>query len=562
MKKTVSGFLSLLLTLCLLCGCFCASASAEPEEVTLSLVSYRELQKTPVAWYETDVYKWIFDQIADKYGYRINLEYDCYDNDKLNLMYASGELPDIVYFYTAAQVQTVMDNGYALNLAPLLEEYAPHVLDEKFAERNSLMQSLAGGEDNGLYFIPTTFGLEMRGGGQNSVRGYAVNWEWYKEIGAPDITNDADYIDALAQMVEKHPQTADGKPVYGYGYIDDFNNWTSVRAFPTNESLVNQWTFSGYLYMEGMDDNVLYNGYTNTERSTFWQEMRFANALYNKGLLDPDSFTQTNAELVAKIEAGQYAGVTGDNSANGYVVAPATGAMLFGNKIHLAGYYPDQQVFVSSFSENWKAALAWIDYMHTEEAERALYSGIEGVHWNYVDGVPTLTDETIAMYQENGDALKQSGVAVTTAIRVSQPGVSHSDGYPLSLFDTDEMRAASLTPILKDYSDYYGVSYPSQARQKLVEEGKIIDHSHNFSQLVAVAREPIPTDILRILTKCNDVVYTAVPKLVMAATQEEFNAIQEQVLADLEKAGEPEAWAWASEAQAKAHSLVDPIIGK
>lgn len=562
MKKTVSGFLSLLLTLCLLCGCFCASASAEPEEVTLSLVSYRELQKNPVAWYETDVYKWVFDQIADKYGYRINLEYDCYDNDKLNLMYASGELPDIVYFYSATQVQTVMDNGYALNLAPLLEEYAPHMLDEKFAQRNELMQSLAGGEDNGLYFIPTTYGLELRGGGQNSIRGYAVNWEWFKEIGAPDIPNDAAYIDALAQMVEKHPQTADGKPVYAFGYTDDFSTWTSWRAFPTNESLLNMWTFSGYLYMEGLDDNVLYNGYTNTERSTFWQEMRFANTLYNKGLLDPDSFTQTGAERSAKIEAGQYAGVANDNSANGYVVAPATGAMLFGNKIHLAGYYPDQQVFVSSSSENWKAALAWIDYMHTEEAERALYSGIEGVHWNYVDGVPTLTDETIAMYQENGDALKKSGVADTTPIRISQPGMSHSDGYPLSLFETDEMRAASMTPIMKDYSDYYGVSYPSQARQKLVDEGKIIEHSHNFSQLVAVAREPIPTDILRILTKCNDVVYTAVPKLVMAATEEEFNAIQEQVLADLEKAGEPEAWAWASEAQAKAHSLVDPIIGK
>ena len=562
MKKTVSGFLSLLLTLCLLCGCFCASASAEPEEVTLSLVSYRELQKNPVAWYETDVYKWIFDQIADKYGYRINLEYDCYDNDKLNLMYASGELPDIVYFYSATQVQTVMDNGYALNLAPLLEEYAPHMLDEKFAQRNELMQSLAGGEDNGLYFIPTTYGLELRGGGQNSVRGYTVNWEWFKEIGAPDIPNDAAYIDALAQMVEKHPQTEDGKPVYAFGYTDDFNDWTCLRAFPTNESLLNMWTFSGYLYMEGLDDNVLYNGYTDTERSTFWQEMHFANALYNKGLLDPDSFTQTGAERTAKIEAGQYAGVATDNSANGYVVAPATGAMLFGNKIHLAGYYPDQQVFVSSSSENWKAALAWIDYMHTEEAERALYSGIEGVHWNYVDGVPTLTDETIAMYQENGDAIKKSGVANTTPIRISQPGMSHSDGYPLSLFETDEMRAASMTPILKDYSDYYGVSYPSQARQKLVEEGKIIDHSHNFSQLVAVAREPIPTDILRILTKCNDVVYTAVPKLVMAANQEEFDAIQEQVLADLEKAGEPEAWAWASEAQAKAHSLVDPIIGK
>ena len=561
MKKALAKVLTCTLLLSLVCGLGFTVRADEAKDVTLSLVSYRELQTEPVPWYETDVYKWIFDQIEKEYGYRITVDYDRYDEDKLNLMFSSAELPDIVYFYTANQAQIVLENGYALNLAPLMEEYAPHMLDEKFAQRNALMQSLAGGEDGGLYFVPTTFGLELSGGGVDSPRGYAVEWDWYKEIGAPEITDDESYIAALTAMVAAHPTTEDGKPVYAYGYYDDFSTWTQWRSAFTKESFVNPWTLSGYLYSEGLDDNVLYNGYTNTERSTFWQEMRFANKLYLAGLLDPDSFTQTSAEYSTKRNAHQYAGTSGSSTNNGYEVIPSTGELFFANKIHLAGYYPDQQVFVSSDSDNWQAALAWIDYMHTDEAQRALYSGIQGVHWDYDEnGVPTLKPETIAMKAENGDALKISGVQVTTPIRITQPAVLAADGYPLSLFETDEVRIASMNDLQKDFSAFYGVQYPSQARQKLLEEGLIIDHSHNFSQLTAIAREPIPADILRILTKCNDVMYAAIPDLVMAESGEAFEAVQARVLDDLQKVNEPEAWAWLTEAQAAAHELVDPII--
>ncbi|MDO4741525.1 MAG: hypothetical protein Q4A66_12735, partial [Eubacteriales bacterium] len=272
-----------------------------------------------------------------------------------------------------------------------------------------------------------------------------------------------------------------------------------------------------------------------------------------------------------KSNAGQYAGAssgdgkafdaaTNPDSTSAMIVVPSPGAMFFANKIHKAGYYPDQQVFISSQSENWEAALAWIDYMHTDEAQRMLFSGIEGVHWNYVDGVPTLTEETIAMKAAGGDPLANSGVGVTTAIRISQPAELHADGYPLSLFETDENRAASMYPAEIEYSEHYGVAYPSLARQQLVDEGKIINHSINYSQLTATAREPIPSDILRILTKCNDIVYRAIPDLVTAETQEEFDAVQAKVLADLESAGEPEAWAWMCEAQAAAHAKVDPVV--
>ena len=58
----------------------------------------------------------LLTQIEKEYGYRITVDYDRYDEDKLNLMFSSAELPDIVYFYTANQAQIVLEN-VAIRLA-------------------------------------------------------------------------------------------------------------------------------------------------------------------------------------------------------------------------------------------------------------------------------------------------------------------------------------------------------------------------------------------------------------------------------------------------------------
>ena len=42
-----------------------------------------------------------------------------------------------------------------------------------------------------------------------------------------------------------------------------------------------------------------------------------------------------------------------------------------------------------------------------------LYSGFEGVHWNMVDGVPTLTEEVIAAKAAGGDEWTKTGIGQT-----------------------------------------------------------------------------------------------------------------------------------------------------
>lgn len=566
------AFVAALVMLMSLCS-FSLAETTEVKEVTLTLASYRSLQESPVLWWETETMQNILKAVEEKHGYRVSFDTTIYDADKMNLLFISGDLPDIVYFAKKEQANIVLENEMALNLKPLLEEYAPNMLLDMYAQRNELISELAGGEEKGLYFVPNSFGTEYYNGGTALPRGYTVRWDYYKEIGAPAIESDDDYIAALAAMVAAHPTTPDGKPVYAYGTYQTFSEWY-FRAAMTKPALVNPWTFTGYLYMDGLDDNVLYNGYTNTERSAFWQDMVFMNKLYRMGLFDVDSFTQTADEHTAKIQAGQYVGTPtpsndlyntlvkeDPNTTASMVAIPSSNQLVFANKLHLAGYYPDQQYFISADSENWEAALAVFDIFHDPMMQRIQYSGVEGVNWNYVDGVPTLTEETVRI-KNNSDENKYFGLDVRSPLRVNQPAVLCPDGYPINLFDTESMRSGAMNNAQKDMAEFYGVSYPAEACYNLVKEGKTIDYSLSNSQTVSIAREEMPNDIARILTKCNDICYSAIAKLVMAETDEEFKAVQDQVMADLAAVNEAKAWEWCQQAQAEARKIIDPVYSE
>jgi len=88
----------------------------------------------------------------------------------------------------------------------------------------------------------------------------------------------------------------------------------------------------------------------------------------------------------------------------------------------------------------------------------------------------------------------------------------------------------------------------------------LIDMSNDCAQLISSYMPSRPTDVNRIIEKINDILYRAIPELVMAKDKAEFAAIQAQVLKDLADAGEAEAWAWIQEEYAKASAVVRPIF--
>ncbi len=528
-------------------------------------------QTEPINWNETEIWQYILNYVKDNYGYEITPEWILYDKETVNLMLVSGELPDIVYLSGQETANTLVNSDYLVNINDY-RDMAPNIFSDTYEQRNEVIMSLTGNSEK-LYFLPTSMGVENVDGGANPGRGYTVNWAWYKEIGCPEIKNDDDYVNILTQMVANHPTNSEGEKVFAYGLRGDSFGYWFQRACFTYPAMMNYWTYDGFLFMDGYDDNVLYDGYINTDRSCYWQDMEFCWKLNQKGVFDTDSFTQTNDEFKAKMKTGRYAGcyrpvndlyngqkANDPDTLQGFLVVPSTNEMLFGNKLHLAGYFPDNYYAVAKRDAKNKdkeaASVALLDAWHNLDIQRLTYVGFEGKHWNYVDGVPTMTPEFQALRTSGDDSLAVLGIGVNR-LQFCQPAEKCSDGYAIDLAQMN--LADNLNKLQQDYSDYYKVSVPGLAIKKLVDEGKIIDHTVNYSQTVAIAREEMPSDISRILTKCNELYYNNMSKLITAPTWDDFKKIQKDMIDTVKSYGEQEAWEWCSKNHENARKVIKPI---
>lgn len=115
----------------------------------------------------------------------------------------------------------------------------PNLRSPLYANTIKLQQTLFPTEDNGVYFICPAVGIWNAKGGDGQYRGYIVRWDYYKEIGAPEINNDEDYLNALLKMYENHPVNENGKPNYPMGVYGNLKNMGGYRASFLTDVAVN-----------------------------------------------------------------------------------------------------------------------------------------------------------------------------------------------------------------------------------------------------------------------------------------------------------------------------------
>lgn len=548
--------------------------SATPDKaagpVTLTFGSAYKFQESP-NWLEFPAVKKMMSDL------NINISYTYYGSDKMGLMLASGDLPDIVAG-DQPSLSEILKNKMALNLDPLLKDHAPNMLLDIYKTRNELLRTLMGGPEKALYFLAPGMGPEYADGGKAGVRGYNIRWDYYKEIGCPPIDNDADYLTALERIHKLHPLTANGEPVYGVGVYDDLLQWCARASFVKTCAL-NPWTIYGYQYMAGWADTELYDGYTDTSRSAYWTDMAFYHKVYGKGLLDPDSFTMKYDQYTAKVANGQYLSTPGyklddlynaelkkdPNTLAGIVVVPSKGHVYFANMNHATGNAPTNYLFISAKSPNWEAALSLFNYISSPDNIRMFFSGIQDKDWHYDgNGIPVIADSTIQGRLNNTDDFQKSGIGgsggLKSLLMPITPDFPASDGYAVDLFFDPHYRSLGLSALQQDFDKYYGADYPSQACMKLVGPDGALDMRDDYVQTVSSGINQIPDDIKRIMDKCNSIIYQAVPKLVMAKSDSEFTSAQENVMAQLKAANEETAWNWVRQAYNSSKAIIDQAM--
>lgn len=501
--------------------------------------------------------------IEDKIG--VKIEYVEADANKMNVLLAGGDLPDIVRADPTQYGKQLIDGNLIIPMDDLMDKYGKDVEKTIPTVVDYSRKNWSEGQ-NKLYFLPPQVQADPSPVYPNLTIGPTIRWDYYKEIGTPPIENPDDLLNVLQQISAKHPTTDEGKKVYGVSMWQDWGLWPYI--IPFTWATGQQASGSSDLFAKPLGEHRLINVLTD-ENSNYWVAMNFYNKAYRMGLLDPDALTMKNNDYMAKATAGQFilgpaTWAMGDFNAKyakdgkGFMVIPA-GKQAWSGGVRPVGW-SDKSYAISKSSKYPEKAMEFLNYIHSYEGARTMYSGIEGENWKVENGKPQLTKETIDMKVNGGDAWERSGIALDqNLIGLGGSVIDPNNDTPVNLFSTEEAMAASSTTLEKDFSKHYNATYPGEVFSKLVQEGKLQDDNTPLKKLSpeqiikenTVVLPVLPDDLLKQETQLKELAARTAATMILSKSDEDFAAAKAKAIDSFKQAGADKLTEYMTTAYAK-----------
>ncbi len=492
----------------------------------------------------------IAQEIAKKIG--VKIEYVEADDSKFSVLLAGGDLPDIVRAEPAKYGKQLIEGDLIIPMDDMIEEHGQDILKNV---PNLVPYSKANWSEgrNQLYFLSPQVQADISPIYPATTIGPTIRWDYYKEAGTPEINNPDDLLNVLEKIVEKNPQTEDGKKIYGVSMWQDWGLWPYIFPFAWDTM---QSTNNSDLMARTLNETQYRNILTD-ENSTYWVAMDFYNKANRRGLMDPDALTMKHNDYLAKATSGQIVvgpatWAMGDFNAKyakdgkGYVVLPV-GKRIWSGGVNPLGW-TGKSYSISKSSEHPEKAMEFLNYLYSYEGARTLYSGVEGIHWDMIDGKPTIKDETFALKTAGGAAWENTGIALDiNLIGIGGAVVDPATNSPLDLFASSEAMAKGLTELEKDFSKHYGGLHPGDVASKLVAEGKLMDLNTQLQLLTPEPEQVInegkiglpvfPEDLLKLEAQVKELAARHAAKLILAKTDEEFEKNKKEAMKAFVDAG-------------------------
>lgn len=473
--------------------------------------------------------------IEEKLGIKLSLE--AYDADKESAMTASGDLADIVCLNNPDYITPLIKSEALLDLTPYLEQ-APNL-----AANETLLQfsrdELSDGTGN-LYVLPARAkkdGTPV----YPSQSGSFIRWDYFKEIGAPELNTIDDLVNAVAKIVENHPTTEDGKKVYGFTSWTDWGNY----AMYGSTSPLMKW-FGQYELGCGM-------GYFDTttqefvdyydDESLIWKCAELLYKANQAGILDPEAFIQKFNDASSKFANNQI------------VLAPAEWIVHESNtKLPETATYEDipfadteeypalytrsvpfgfavRSCVISADTEYPEKAVEFLDYCFSEEGARTILNGPEGVAWEKDGDSYKYLDSWKETMATDPNYINAYGVRKLEGIVGFDYDAKDANGNYYDLGLEPETLAASFTAADKEYMEHYG------AESVIDVVGNRTNKSEMNMGIVSLMDSNVPTSINRTATQIDQYLGQAYQELVYSADDAAFTAKVEEMKAELKKLG-------------------------
>lgn len=286
--------LALLLTLLMLFSVpACAATMSEPGTLPLS----DETQTLSILLidhvYVTDYDDNHFTQMIEE-ACNVELEFhflpDADSEQKLNLMISSGEkLPDVIcYSLSNADAYNYASTGVLLPLNDLIDQYCVNfkAICEAYPELQIAEKSTAS--DGNIYGIPLVFFATADSVWQNCW----INQEWLDVVGKEMPTTTEELYDVLVAFRDGDPN--------GNGLNDEIPLTGATSGWSKN---VIDWLLNSYVYANATDKINVKDGeiYAYYKTDAYKKGLAFINRLFEEGLLDSQTLTQTADQMMAQV---------------------------------------------------------------------------------------------------------------------------------------------------------------------------------------------------------------------------------------------------------------------
>ncbi|NJP40386.1 hypothetical protein HCH52_04890 [Oscillospiraceae bacterium HV4-5-C5C] len=232
----------------------------------------------------------VWQAVADKTGITLDIEV-LSDRDKIDLMYASGDFPDIMMRTdpSANQLTTAVDSGYFVELEPLLEQYAPTWYT--YLQNNPMMYNSSLATDGKLYGLPY---VEEDPTSRNLRDQWVIMQSWLDELNLAVPTTTEEFKDALVAIKENAGKGSIPEDVIPFYFF--FDNYIGGQ-FDIYGSFGVYITSGDYLVV---DNGVVKDQSTNPDIK---EPLKYLRDLYALGVIPPEVFTDDWNTYASKISS-------------------------------------------------------------------------------------------------------------------------------------------------------------------------------------------------------------------------------------------------------------------
>ncbi|WP_317979097.1 extracellular solute-binding protein [Paenibacillus glycanilyticus] len=363
--------------------------------------------------------------------------------DKLNVMMAAGEAPDISFTYDSATVSRYAKINGIMPLEDLLEKYGQDL--KKYLGETVLTYGQFNGKQMAIPAKRTSLAWI----------GSFIRKDWLDKLGLPVPTNRDELYNTLVAFRDKNPGGVDGVIPWGLAATGmNYGTGNLAESFWGEQSEEDFVTSPNWLKPGNKES------------------LKFLNKLYNEKLISPDfALDKTAKQADADVTNGKvgFFSANWDYAFRQNISEPLKANVPDANFIPIDTFKNDEgkykkliynenglNVFIPKSSKNAELAIKYLNWMANPDVLFFLQYGEEGVNHKTVDGIPQViaqTGDNMQMSPQNLDyTLVVNGVELgdqeknIKALSASYAGleetaeqsykINTTDGYTSFFYDT------------------------------------------------------------------------------------------------------------------------------